>query len=247
MATIVLRSVKGTPVTSAEVDANFNNLNIAKIERTLLVSDANPALKITQTGTGVALLIEDSASTDSTPFVIDAAGSVAIGKTTVTDGIKLDVVGALATTGAITTASTIAATGIITGAGGSSAQGSTSVRGTFTGASNADAQALTSIISAITPAALKHAFEGAKSSLGVSGYQILPSGYILQNVTVTLTTTPTTITWPLAFPTAVYGAIAGSNANGVVSSASVYSLTLGGATGLASGTNQQFTIWAIGK
>lgn len=247
MTTIVLRQVKGSPVTSAEVDANFNNLNIDKIERSVLVSDANPGLKITQTGTGVAFLVEDSASTDATPFVIDAAGSVAIGKPTVTGGIKLDVVGAIAATGAITTTSTITATGAVVGNGGSTAQGSTSVRGTFTGASNAAAQALTSIVDAITPAALKHAFEGAKSSLGANGFQILPSGYILQNVTVTLTTTPTAIVWPMTFPTAIYGAIPGSNVNGVVSSASVYSLTTGGATGIASGTNQQFTIWAIGK
>jgi hypothetical protein len=45
------------------------------------VSDnsANPAVTITQTGTGAALLVEDSASPDATPFVITAAGNVGIG------------------------------------------------------------------------------------------------------------------------------------------------------------------------
>lgn len=32
MASITLRSVKGSPLTNAEVDANFNNLNTAKVE-----------------------------------------------------------------------------------------------------------------------------------------------------------------------------------------------------------------------
>lgn len=40
------------------------------------------ALRITQTGAGAALLIEDSASTDTTPFIIDANGNVGIGTST---------------------------------------------------------------------------------------------------------------------------------------------------------------------
>lgn len=34
MSTVTLRSVKGTPLTNAEVDANFSNLNTDKIEVT---------------------------------------------------------------------------------------------------------------------------------------------------------------------------------------------------------------------
>jgi len=49
------------------------------------------ALRITQTGTGNALLVEDSANPDSTPFVITAAGDVGVGTSTPT--VKLDVVG----------------------------------------------------------------------------------------------------------------------------------------------------------
>lgn len=40
------------------------------------------ALTITQTGAGNALVVEDSASTDSTPFVVDTNGNVIVGYTT---------------------------------------------------------------------------------------------------------------------------------------------------------------------
>ena len=43
------------------------------------VSTASDALRITQTGAGNALVVEDSANPDSSPFVIDAAGNVGIG------------------------------------------------------------------------------------------------------------------------------------------------------------------------
>lgn len=39
------------------------------------------ALRITQTGTGNALLVEDSANPDSTPFVVNSAGQVIVGNT----------------------------------------------------------------------------------------------------------------------------------------------------------------------
>lgn len=45
-------------------------------------SSSNPILRITQTGTGHALLIEDEASTDATPVVVNNAGSVILGSTT---------------------------------------------------------------------------------------------------------------------------------------------------------------------
>lgn len=43
---------------------------------------ANSAVRITQTGAGNALVVEDSASPDATPFVITAAGVVVQGNTT---------------------------------------------------------------------------------------------------------------------------------------------------------------------
>jgi hypothetical protein len=44
-------------------------------------STSEDLLRITQTGTGNAFLVEDSTNPDSTPFVIDAAGNVGIGTT----------------------------------------------------------------------------------------------------------------------------------------------------------------------
>lgn len=44
-------------------------------------NSASAALRVTQTGAGNALLVEDSANPDSTPFVIDANGRVVLGYT----------------------------------------------------------------------------------------------------------------------------------------------------------------------
>jgi Tfp pilus assembly protein PilW len=62
---------------------------IAKITlfaKRAIVTDnsANDAVRITQTGSGNALVVEDSASPDSTPFVVNADGKVLIGKTSAT-------------------------------------------------------------------------------------------------------------------------------------------------------------------
>ena len=45
------------------------------------------ALRITQTGTGNAFVVEDSTSPDSTPFVIDANGNLIVGNTTQVAGV----------------------------------------------------------------------------------------------------------------------------------------------------------------
>jgi hypothetical protein len=55
------------------------------------VNSSTDALRITQTGTGNALTVEDSANPDANPFVVDAAGGVGIGTTIPTE--KLDVYG----------------------------------------------------------------------------------------------------------------------------------------------------------
>jgi hypothetical protein len=46
------------------------------------VNSSSAALLITQTGAGNALVVEDSANPDSTPFVVNASGQVLIGRTT---------------------------------------------------------------------------------------------------------------------------------------------------------------------
>lgn len=48
---------------------------------TVLANSASAALTVTQTGAGNAFVVEDSASTDSTPFVIDTNGRIISGHT----------------------------------------------------------------------------------------------------------------------------------------------------------------------
>jgi len=48
-----------------------------------------PALKITQTGTGPVLRVQDSADPDVTPFIIDTAGNVGIGTATPDAGLTV--------------------------------------------------------------------------------------------------------------------------------------------------------------
>jgi hypothetical protein len=45
----------------------------------MVVNATTPALRITQTGTGDSILVEDAANPDSSPFVVTATGSVGIG------------------------------------------------------------------------------------------------------------------------------------------------------------------------
>lgn len=58
------------------------NYNTNKTSNVIEVTDnSNAALRITQLGTGNALLVEDSANPDSSPFVIDSSGKVIVGYT----------------------------------------------------------------------------------------------------------------------------------------------------------------------
>jgi len=58
---------------------------------TIDTNSSSPALKITQTGTGPALRVQDSADPDLTPFVVDSTGKVGIGTISPTE--LLDVSG----------------------------------------------------------------------------------------------------------------------------------------------------------
>jgi hypothetical protein len=78
MATITTRSGKGSPLTNAEVDANFTNLNSDKVETSTistfgasLIDDADAAAARTTLGLGTA------ATTDSTAYATAAQGSTA--------------------------------------------------------------------------------------------------------------------------------------------------------------------------
>lgn len=88
MTTIVTRAGKGSPLTNTEVDTNFTNLNSDKLETSggtlsgptvVSVNSSSAALRITQTGAGNALVVEDSANPDATPFAVNASGNVGIG------------------------------------------------------------------------------------------------------------------------------------------------------------------------
>lgn len=57
---------------------------------TLTANSTSDALRITQTGTGNALVVEDSTNVDSTPFVIDTNGNVVVGHTANIYNAKLE-------------------------------------------------------------------------------------------------------------------------------------------------------------
>lgn len=59
-----------------------NHASAGYVTRTISVNDTTDGLRITQTGTGNALVVEDSANPDSTPFIIDNAGNVGVGTST---------------------------------------------------------------------------------------------------------------------------------------------------------------------
>jgi hypothetical protein len=81
-------------------DANTTKNDVANTftaNQVISVTDnTNAALRVTQTGTGDALLVEDATNPDSTPFVIDANGNVGIG--TSSPSSKLDVSGTVTAT-----------------------------------------------------------------------------------------------------------------------------------------------------
>lgn len=57
---------------------------------TISTDSAGPALKITQTGTGDVLRVQDSADPDSTPLVINASGYVGLGTVAPAEALDID-------------------------------------------------------------------------------------------------------------------------------------------------------------
>ena len=69
-----IRHTNGTDALTFDTSGN-TNLKSAVIEG----SSSGDLVRITQTGSGNALVVEDSANPDSTPFVVDSSGNVGIG------------------------------------------------------------------------------------------------------------------------------------------------------------------------
>lgn len=57
---------------------------------TISSDSSGPALKITQTGTGYVMRVQDSVDPDSTPFVINSAGLVGLGTTAPAEALDID-------------------------------------------------------------------------------------------------------------------------------------------------------------
>lgn len=72
----------GVDVQSYDADTTKNDVaNTFTANQIISVTDnTNAALRVTQLGTGNALVVEDETNPDSTPFVIDASGNVLVGK-----------------------------------------------------------------------------------------------------------------------------------------------------------------------
>lgn len=70
--------IGGTAVTATAARLNAITDNAAVIER----STSTPALRVTQTGSGLALRVEDSSTPDVTPFAVTSGGLLLIGSDT---------------------------------------------------------------------------------------------------------------------------------------------------------------------
>jgi hypothetical protein len=71
------------------VKSNTNTANTFTGINSFLVDSSFPAVKITQNGSGPGILIEDSASVDSTPFIVNSAGNVGIKTATPTASLTV--------------------------------------------------------------------------------------------------------------------------------------------------------------
>lgn len=126
-----------------------------------------------------------------------------------------------------------------------SAAASETVAGLLEIATAAEAQAFTAN-KAIDGAKLAAAMQGANQSLASSGYQKLPGGLIIQwGVTPTLSTTPVTVTFPIAFPTACKSVALTNSTSSSITVGST-SLTASSFSGWASSGGSAHNYIAIG-
>lgn len=72
--------------TNGNIELAPNGTGSVSVNKNTIISVAdntNAALRVTQTGTGNAILVEDATNPDATPFVVDASGNVVAGHTAV--------------------------------------------------------------------------------------------------------------------------------------------------------------------
>jgi len=74
--------LNGSKVATSGSALTFDGTTFSAPNSVITSSSSSDALRITQTGTGNALLVEDSANPDATPFVIDANARIIQGNTT---------------------------------------------------------------------------------------------------------------------------------------------------------------------
>lgn len=115
MATIVLRNVKGSPLTNVELDANFSNLNNDKVEKSTLVSTGDGLVGGGDLSTNRTLALATSGVTagsyganNSIPaFTLDSYGRVTAASTITPSGTW-----AISVTGNAGTASSVGWAGV---------------------------------------------------------------------------------------------------------------------------------------
>lgn len=76
-------------LTLSEIPSTSDSLTFTANQIIQVTDNTNAALRITQLGTGKALLVEDSSNPDSSPFVIDASGNVGIGTSSPTNTLQV--------------------------------------------------------------------------------------------------------------------------------------------------------------
>jgi hypothetical protein len=81
----------GVDVQSYDADTTKNDVaNTFTANQIISVTDnTNAALRVTQLGSGNALVVEDSTNPDSTPFVVDASGNVGIGTSSPSSNLEI--------------------------------------------------------------------------------------------------------------------------------------------------------------
>lgn len=78
---ITASNIDGIIGATTPAAGSFTNITGSANAVIEVTDNTNAALRVTQLGTGNALLVEDSANPDSTPFVVDSEGRVGVGGT----------------------------------------------------------------------------------------------------------------------------------------------------------------------